>query len=81
MSPAALAKENPVPEHLDPVMIGIVFAIWPVTKSVVVLYAVVVSTWSRNEVRRRAAARILRTFAGAAESADQPPRPDQDAGA
>ena len=57
-----------MPEHIDPAMIGIVFLIWPVTKSVVVMYAVATTMWSRDEHRRKAAERILRVFAGSDES-------------
>jgi hypothetical protein len=57
-----------VPEHFDPILIGMAFLVWPATKSLVFAISAAMSMWSRDERRRRAAERILRAFGAADES-------------
>lgn len=49
-------------EHLDLIMIGISFVIWPLTKSLIVMVATATAFWSRDERRIRAAERVLNAF-------------------
>jgi hypothetical protein len=57
-----------VPEHFDPILIGMAFLVWPATRSLIAVVAAAISMWSRDERRRRSADRILHAVGNSDEA-------------